>query len=271
MGKGKRAIATLAIGETYRDRWVRWCAPLWQAYAQRHGYELICFTQPLDGSDRARSRSPAWQKCLILGQPALRDFERVVWIDSDIAIHPNAPDVAASVPMDRVGAVDEFSAPTPAHYRQALEQCHRVWQQQDATIPEVVTAPAYYQQVGLPPQFSQVVQTGMLVLSPRHHRDLLELVYYKYEDAGSPLWNYEMRFLSYELLERDRVAWVDPRFNALWMMYKALHAPALLAYRRGEHRSLFLEHLTAAYRTNYFLHFAGCGMEMAALPHLELG
>ena len=266
----RKAIVTLAIGEVYRERWLRYCAPLWEAYARRHGYDLFCLTMPLDESPRAIARSPAWQKCLILSHPMLRDRDRVIWVDSDVAIHPDAPDIAATVPIEQVGAVDEFSAPTAEDHRLALRRFNRAWQQQEPNIvlPETVSSAEYYQQVQLPPRFTQVVQTGVLVLSPRYHRDLLELVYYKYEDAGGPLWNYEMRFLSYELLDRDRVSWLDPRFNALWMMYKALHEPALLMYRRGEHRAMFLQRLASAYRDNYFLHFAGCAMEMAAMPHL---
>ncbi len=267
---GRKVIVTLAIGETYRERWLRLCAPSWQAYAQRHDYDLVCFTTPLDQSERAQQRSPAWQKCLILGHPQLRQRERVVWIDSDIVINPDAPDLCNGIPLEHVGAVDEFSSPTPQAYRLALERFNWAWQKRESGIqlPEEISPAVYYQQVQLPATFDRVVQTGVMVLSPLFHRDLLELVYYKYEDFGAPRWNYEMRFLSYELMERGRVTWMDPRFNAQWMWHKALHAPELLLYRPGEHKDLFLRQLGLAYQNNYFLHFAGCALEMEVLPYL---
>ena len=60
----KQAIVTLAIGADYAERFEHHCRANWSAYAKRHGFDLIVITEPLDTSDRARRRSPAWQKCL---------------------------------------------------------------------------------------------------------------------------------------------------------------------------------------------------------------
>lgn len=57
MGNAK-AIVTLAIGEEYRHQWRTVCRANWQAYADKHGYDLICIDRPLDDSKRARGRSP---------------------------------------------------------------------------------------------------------------------------------------------------------------------------------------------------------------------
>src|SRR5437016_2609859 len=107
------AIVTLAIGTRYREQWHRVCEVNWTRYAARHGYDVICLEDPLDTSDRARGRSPAWQKCLILGQPFAARYERIVWVDADILISPTAPAVTDDVPLERIGAVDEFATPTP--------------------------------------------------------------------------------------------------------------------------------------------------------------
>lgn len=76
----KKAIVTLAIGDNYLDLWMNICKKNWTAYCERHGYDLIIFDRPLDISMRAQQRSPAWQKCLILGADAVRNYDRVVWI-----------------------------------------------------------------------------------------------------------------------------------------------------------------------------------------------
>ncbi len=41
----------------------------------------------------------------------------------------------------------------------------------------------------------EVVQTGVMVFTPKQHREVLEYVYYNYEEKGL---NYEMRPLSKE-------------------------------------------------------------------------
>jgi hypothetical protein len=266
-----KAIVTLAIGKEYGEQWNRLCRANWQSYADRHGYDVVCLEAPLDTSERARRRSPAWQKCLILGAEPMLRYERVVWIDSDILINARAPCVCAAVPVEKVGAVDQWATPTPELYAQGMERLFEYW---GSGAVANHTARDYYARWGLPPAFDQVAQTGVLVLSPRHHRPLLEGVYFEYEEKGGGEWNYEMRPLSYELLKADLVHWIDPRFNWPWIILKALHYPFLL---RRPRRDGLLERLrrrlavpgdtarshdarrcaTAAFLNGFFLHFAG--------------
>ena len=101
----RTAIATLCVGSESAALWRKYCARSWKNYARRHGYALEVFGEPLDQSPRARSRSPAWQKCLILSNPKTSQYERVVWVDADIVIAPDAPPIIDAVPIEKVGAV----------------------------------------------------------------------------------------------------------------------------------------------------------------------
>src|SRR5205085_9972201 len=144
------------------SQWNRRCKANWQRYAEKYGYDLICLEQPLDTSARAQSRSVAWQKCLILGEPRLQNYERVVWIDSDILINDRkAPDVAGGVPIDKVGVVEEaeFSQMEPVTARRFLERAFKFW-------PGAVinfTPHDYYLKYGLPNSCSRVANTGVMV------------------------------------------------------------------------------------------------------------
>ncbi len=255
MGRDK-AIVTLTVGAGLRERWERVCAPGWRAYAERHGYDLLVLDRPLDGSRRARERSPAWQKCLIAGQEFAAAYERLVWIDADVLINPDAPCVVEGVPAGRVGAVDEYATPDPEGHARALATLYAHW---DATATTYVPNPRphdYYEASGLPP-FDHVVQTGVLVLEAGH-REILERVYDRFEERGVG-WNYEMRPLSAELLGAGTVAWLDSRFNYLWGIYKALHAPQLVARPDDPNR---LDVVRRALADVHFLHFAGTADEM---------
>jgi hypothetical protein len=240
-----RAIVTLTVGEEWSDRWQRLCEENWSAYAKRHGYDLIRIQEPLDPSDRAGARSPSWQKLLALEQPFAQRYERIIWVDADLLFGHRAPAVADGVPPELVGAVDELWAPTQA----LRDHIHGL------------PMDRYYGAAGLDRSFDHIVQGGLLVLSPKHHRDLLREIYDGYEDPG-PNLDYEMRPLSYELLERDLVHWIDPRFNRIWDLYRAERYPFLIDHPRHPRAP-------AAARRGldelYGLHFAGAAGEMDEL------
>ncbi len=253
-----KAIVTLALGAVYQFRWQQYCRANWESYAARHGYDVICFDAPLDTAPAARPAT--WQKCLILAQPETQKYDRVVWVDADIVFHPDAPCLASQVPPDRIGAVDEYATPTPDQYRLALARLYRAWDELGVPYVNNPTPRAFYNNFGLRPSFDQVVQGGLLVLSPRHHRELLESVYLavypaEHRDDG------EMIALSHTLLRAGAVHWLDPRFDSLFACFVALRAPELLT-RSGDPglRALVGQALDEA----FCLHLAGNGQYLAA-------
>jgi predicted outer membrane lipoprotein len=255
------AIVTLAVGARHRSLWNAHCKRNWEIYAARHGYDVICVDEPIDRSPRASARSPTWQKCLILGEPFARRYERIVWMDSDVLINPAAPPLVEGVPLERVGAVDEYATPSRELYRQSLEKLYRHWEAIGVSFNRNETAAEFYAAFGLPDRHDEVVQPGVLVLSPRHHRELLEHVYHAYEERGGDLWG-EWRPLSFELLEAGAVEWLDHRFNYPWPIYKAQHFPFLLNHPDHPRAR---EAATAALNDVHCLHFAGSHDEIGLI------
>lgn len=272
---------TLALGDQFRAQWHALCEPNWRQYAERHGFDLICIEQPLDSSPRAQGRSPSWQKCLILSQPFAAQYERLVWLDADILINAAAPNILANVPPDKVGAVGGYSAPTPQQYQVANARNVSLWRARGGAVALDATPASYYARYGLPQaQHADVVQAGVLALSPAHHRAVLEAAYYNYEGRAGD-WQYEMPPLSHELLSRAVVHWLDPRFNTIWLLYALLHYPFLFNVQRPRtwrrrlsrrvDRALGFDRLravrracaTAAFHNSYFLHFAAALDELA--------
>ena len=261
----RKAIVTLAVGAEFRRRWNEACSQNWSRYAARHGYDIICIDEPLDTSERARLRSPAWQKCLVLGQPFSARYDRIVWVDSDILISPDAPDVSVGVPADKVGAVDEFGIPSPELHRLVRLKDYARWRRSGVPFIDNPTPESYYTAYGFSRGFGHVVQTGVMVLSPQHHRGILERTYTAHEDRG-PGWNYEMRPLSHELLSAGCVHWIDPRFNYLLGIYESLHYPFLAESDDPVRRA---DCLRDALRSTHFLHFAGSTQLMEAAASLD--
>jgi hypothetical protein len=258
----KKAIVTLAVGAEYAARFEALCRPNWAAYAERHGYDLVVITKPLDNSARAQGRSPAWQKCLIFSAPQVADYERVVWVDSDILINPSAPSIVEGVPPERIGVTDEHAYPSPA-VRQDLVAKLIEFVPESGTFNKAywrgwTDAGVWHADVGLSGGQTHIVQTGVMVMSP-FHRGVLETVYREHEDTGR---NMEMRFLSHAIQSRGLQHWLDPKFNALlWWLF--------LDASRGRTKMMEDRELRAfmrqAYASNYFLHFAGAAQLMRLL------
>ena len=273
----KRAIATLVIGEACRKRFVAYAAEGVRAYAKAHGLALVVLDKRIDDSPRGRSRSPAWQKCLLFDVPKLRACDQVLWLDADIAVAPGAPDVFDGLPPGTLGAVEQFSSPTPADYAAAQAATRRHLEAAGATLPDDGDAPAFYRRYGFPDGPSTVVQTGVMVLSPEAHGPAMAAAYAEDRQPDSRPMLYEMRPLSYHLLQSGPVAWLDPRFNALWATtlanhYPFLMDPAFLAACRG--RPDILARLkagcvAAALARAHFLHFAGAAEDMVFLPQVR--
>jgi hypothetical protein len=252
------AIVTMAIGGVYLRRWRDMCELGWRAYAERHGYDLIVVDQPMDASPRAKGRSPSWQKCLILDPSIAGAHDRVVWVDSDILINPAAPPITKDVPIEAIGAVDEHVFPSVAARLKIIARLIEHWRGIDERISRnwasFLDPAEWHAFAGLPKRGRHMLQAGVLVLSPRHHRELLEHVYHRYEDTGGEQMNYEMRPLSFEIQERNLQHLLDARFNALVSM---LLLQKEMELGRGLSPQEITALLTSEYRRNHFLHFAG--------------
>jgi hypothetical protein len=278
-----KAIVTLTVGKRYKKNWERLCRSNWQAYAEKHGYDLLCIEQPFDTSERAQQRSPAWQKCLVLSQEFSQRYEQIAWVDSDILInYSSAPCIFQTTPIEKVGAVADWASPLPELFLQTIQRRNEYFDYVGIDFVRDAAPEYFYKNYGLPP-LDQVVHTGVMVFSPQHHRELLEAVYYHYEDKGTAEWNYEARPLSWELIKADCVQWIDHRFNLIWLEYLCLHYPFLLQKQvpkplrkvQGKLQRISSDlHIPAlptlrkrcadaAYLNSFFLHFAGTGQDMA--------
>lgn len=275
-----KAIVTLAIGKKYQERWQAICQKNWSQYAEKHDYDIVCISESLDESNRAKTRSPAWQKCLILGHEKVKKYHQVVWVDSDILMNPYAPCIVSQVSeSQKVGAVNMFSGPlsetfpsASAKFESLADRSQSFWNWPFKTGKE------FYSNVSLSDNFSEVVQTGVMVLSPKVHRDALEYVYHTYEHQDGQA--FEMECLSYELVKANLVNWLDHRFNRLWIEcilrdYLFLLPPESSKnkiMRRGQkylrrfsgisNKTLTNCCVNTALINNYFLHFAGTAQFM---------
>jgi hypothetical protein len=244
------ALVTLALGDAHRDVWHRVARPSWEVYAQRHGMDLIAICAPVDSSDFAQQRSPAWQKCLVLSQPWAQFYQRIVWIDADIVINTEAPSILDHCgPPPLVSAVLVNDQLSPAQKHILLERIGGVTiSPSDAERHWEKAQNLVYTTHGISTHLTEMVATGVMVFSPAHHRDLLEQVY-QLPGFGP---TYEQPGLSHRILTQGLLHRLSARFNwGLW--------DALWLNRKGQFgtsdEDLFI-FIRNELEKSYFLHFA---------------
>ncbi|MFV3131184.1 hypothetical protein [Niveispirillum sp. KHB5.9] len=264
--QNKNAIVTLLIGERYVGTWVTACQSSWASYAASHGFDIILVNALPDMSDFGLGRSPAWQKLLILEQPWSALYERIVWIDSDIIINRTAPDILESVPdVGRIGvAGGKAQRESPAY--QVL--CERM---RGALLrPEIWPRAALRLDMD---QFERALDmkvdedvimynTGVMVVSPAHHRDLFSRTY---RDYSCQTRLYEQPALCYEMHRAGLIHEISGRFNWSVLLMRFLYFPETgFKDVTPEMYQEMLPMLRKELGISYFLHFASCmGLLMA--------
>lgn len=280
-----RAIVTITLGKKHQVLWKKICEKNWKKYCSKYNLDLVVINLPLDDTERGKLRSPSWQKCLILGHYKVKNFDQVAWLDSDILINNSkAPNIFENIGINEIGGVEDWIYPTPEQYIKMKINQNKYAQLINKPSLNESSINEYYENYGLPNLFNKVVQGGVLVFSPKYHKELLEKIYYNYEDKGANYWHYEMRPLSFEILNSNQIKWLDERFNRIWEIDKELFEPNL--FEINKKNSLFFKILRRIdfelgtsflgnysktlkkyFDKSYFFHFAGAFSDMLLLKN----
>jgi len=107
-------ILTLAIGEPY-DKLADLTHPSIKAYAKKIGADFVC-------ADKTTCTSPHWEKFNQI-YLLLNKYERILYIDTDIIIRDDCPNLFDIVPVRQLGLFNE--APFTVHNREIsiIEAC----------------------------------------------------------------------------------------------------------------------------------------------------
>lgn len=263
--RNDKAIVTLAVGDGYTANFMANVRPTWEPYCEKHGYDLILLTEPIDRDCDFSVKSVHWQKLLIGLLPRLKEYGHIVWLDGDILInHAIAPCIVSEMNTDKIGVIDisnvfhRIDHNYNLHVRFLLLN-YLFARAVDGETPKAIITdgnlPAYYRKLGFEGNTERFINTGVLVFDPDKHANFLAEVYAKYPGDFMDLENTP---LSYELQANERAEYLDSRFNLIWAQVAAEHYPFLFnpqfAARRHEIARLCVN---VAYRNSWFLHFAG--------------
>lgn len=254
------AIVTLAIGDFHQRSWNQLFKNSWMHYASKYNFDVFFITIPLDSSEKGLSTVLTWQKCLILEQQWTNLYERIIWIDADILISPRAPNIISSVQkMDTVGISYEQAQLSEVDRDILFELQHgkdispqsreKIWNE-------------YYRDnlkgIGFRDDMisvlnNEIFNTGVMVLSPAHHRDIFRLAY----NERRSNWGQEQPILSYILKLTQKYTIISPRFN--WLLYPVINLHLSFCDQRSNYADEILPaFVKSELNKSYFLHFNGC-------------
>lgn len=115
--KGTTLILTIAIGTEYQ-RLAAITHPTLHTYAKRLNADFLC----IDKSQIAAT-TPHWEKFQIAR--LLDTYRRIIYLDTDILIRDDCPDLFKIVPQDTLGMFDE--APFTSRSRELLIDCCKAY------------------------------------------------------------------------------------------------------------------------------------------------
>lgn len=174
--------------------WVRLTEPSAERYAERYGFEVVHLEEKNLNLEvlrwRRRHRNLHLEKFQLFD--LLADYDRIVYLDADVLVHPEAPNVFDAVPESSLGAVNE-------QLNEEAPKREQEWRRMQRRLGKLEAVPRCY------------FNAGMLVVS-RCHRELFN---YKELDFAAGRWP-DQNTLNYTALKQGiPIHWLDPEWNCM--------------------------------------------------------
>jgi len=235
----KVCLTTICIGEKYLEQYNLVFRHSQEAYALRHGYDFKVVTEYI---------SEPHPKLISMNKILVSDehYDFVIFVDADVLISPNAPSIHDAYDFgDKIGVVSENQ---PDKYAKYMVQKTMQWE---------LTAGQYYLgKSGHILDTEDVINTGVLVIQPKKHKEFLENIFKKYSEnqKWSPHgFHYEQSVIGFELQINNMALFMNYKWNAIWMIHKI--------YNQISRKNVDLDEF---YKNNYFTHLAGgCDINVA--------
>ena len=258
----KKALITLTT-KHYSEIWERSCSISWKQWATKNNYSIIQFKNELDSSNRAQSRSHAWQKLLAMASTEAEDFDYCYWIDADIFINPTAPDPVQTINIDKITVTIESGSP----FSQEPTAIKSGWLEAYQTSNKGISweTRGYFENYGFQSKNRPLFNTGMVGFSPRQHSHFFKDIYSRWEEGGpGTLWemiplNLAIQAKQYQVL--------GPKYNRLVFPWScAWHSPKTRQITNtflntAENTSTEDKFICQIFKQSYFLHLAGASPE----------
>lgn len=256
-------IATLAVGGDHLLRWEQYALPLWDQYCARHNLGLVAVTERISAIGSGPTHI-MWQKFLIPEyiRNAFDYMQNMLYVDTDILINPQAPNVFDEFDSRGIGLVSQVSK-LPYPHQEVLRRIaffrHTFMSKDYPLDSSLFMKPRdIFRSHNLDLLSDDFACAGLFVINCGISADRFASIYSMYShdqatlDGGS-----DEVHLNYEVQKGWPIQWLDYRFHALWIYEMAWKYPFLYRPECIKDKSLVAECIVASLYSNYLLHFAG--------------
>jgi hypothetical protein len=229
--KSRVLMVAICIGDLYLQQYNQLFRKSHEIYAKKHGYDFKVLDNYIEPSYKYNKMSIYYQKFMVCENHD--DYDFIIYVDSDIFINTGSPSLHDFYDFkDKIGIADEYSQPTPEIRIEIQKQMG--WE---------TSAKDYYNLCDFDLDTKQVLNSGVLVIQPKFHKEFLKNIYYKHLPNSmvhkrGP--HYEQTSLGYELQTQNLNKTISNKWNAIWSLHKICGAQ-----------------LENFFKDNYFIHFAG--------------
>jgi hypothetical protein len=231
----KVLLVTIAVGDKYLEEYKNLFYESQKNYAFKNGYDFKVITDFLDNNIKEKS-TISFNKILVCNQEWSNNYEFIIFVDADILININSPPIHNYIDYGNcIGIVDEYSQPSKERRLKIQERMG--WE---------TSATDYYKLCGFDIETDMVLNSGVLVLQPKIHKDFLNYTYNKHimqSISHVRGFHFEQSAIGYEIQKANICKLIDNKFNALWVLTKIDNIENIS--------------LNKFFHENYFTHFCG--------------
>ena len=234
----KCCLVTICIGEQYLNQYNCLFRPSQEKYARKCKYDFKVITNYIDTYHHPDLIS--FNKILVCEYNWEKNYDFIIFIDADIIINENTPPIHNMYNFEnKIGVVNQSQPNLKARIE---TQIHKGYE---------TTAKEYYKlKSNHDINTEHIINTGVIVIQPKIHKNFLRNIYEKYKDnqINHPSgFHYEQSVIGYEIQKNNMYYFMDMKWNALWSNNKYY-------FNNIKKESLTLQQF---YKNNYFIHLAG--------------
>ncbi len=258
--KTKNYIATIAIGKKYYSNWKKYILKNWLHYCKKNKIGILVVYKDLINKNN-NWKSPNWQK-LLIGNCILSKKIKIVnvcYLDTDILINPLSPNIFKNYETDKISLVSQIkNIPYPLDNirRKIAFNRHYFYDKKyplDSSLFMSLKEIYNYHKV---PIQNNYACSGFFIFNIKNHSNFLKKIFDKYNIKTKTLTGGEEPLFNYEVLSKQKINWLDYKFQALWI-YEISHRFPFLYEIKKKYNSLTKKCVELCLMDNYFLHFAG--------------
>lgn len=256
----KNAVVVVAVGKKLEKDWKNYSMPNLKKYCSINKINLILIKKPFLEKKSIFYKSLAWHRLLVgdLVKKNIKTVQNICLLDCDILANPFAPNIFKEYQKNKIALISMHKN-LPYDYkenRKKISYYRKLFYNKKLPLDSMIHA-------GVSQKYSSnklkiqkdYACIGVIVFNVKNHSDLMKKWFFKYKKGFFTTGGMQT-ILNFEMLNYNKIQWLEYKFQALWANEMAWRYPFLYKLK-GKKNKIILDCINFCLFENYFLHFAG--------------